>query len=378
MPHGLRMDPRADVMPITTIPHKDSGVWGPPALRCYLAETGDFDLLNLSVPYVDGGEDSIYGHVVRNLEWLLADRTARGLSRIGQGDWNDPLNMAGPDGKGESIWLTEALAYALEQWAEVAGFIGKTEDAKRFIKEAEACRKAVNEQAWDGQWYQRATSDDGSILGSSTCAEGRIFINAQSWALIGKVADEQRFASLRTAVRELLDTPAGPAILLPAYEGMRRNVGKITLKTPGTGENGSVYCHAVVFWAYGLFLYRDADSAWRYLRCLVPGGEQGRAIRDADQLPVYIPNFYRGPTYPEIAGKSSHSPNTGTSAWYLRTVVDGLLGCRAELDGLTVDPQLPSDWPGMTAVRRFRGATYEIQVVRADAGNPRRWCWMVR
>lgn len=42
-----------------------------------------------------------------------------------------------------------------------------------------------------------------------------------------------------------------------------------------------------------------------------------------------------------------------------------ILGIRPELDGLRVDPVIPSAWPGYTASRRFRGATYEITVRRS-------------
>ena len=42
-----------------------------------------------------------------------------------------------------------------------------------------------------------------------------------------------------------------------------------------------------------------------------------------------------------------------------------ILGIRPEFDGLRIDPVIPSAWPGFTATRRFRGATYEITVRRA-------------
>ena len=35
---------------------------------------------------------------------------------------------------------------------------------------------------------------------------------------------------------------------------------------------------------------------------------------------------------------------------------------RPEFDGLVIDPCIPGGWDGFTAVRRFRGAVYEIEV----------------
>lgn len=364
LPHGLPMRPDAEIMPITKIPHKDSGVWAAPAIVCYLLETDDWSLLDEVRPFADGEEATVYEHVNRALRWILADRTERGLSRIGQGDWNDPLNMVGPREKGESVWLTQALAYALDEWAPVAERRGDADWAAACRREADACRRVVNELAWDGAWYRRATTDAGRWLGAADCPEGRVFLNTQSWALISRAAPADRLDALRAAVAEHLDTPAGPMLLAPSFPGMREDVGKIALKTPGTGENGSVYCHAVVFWAYGLFQYGEADDAWRNLRRLLPGGKEGVPVEKAGQLPLYIPNFYRGSQYPEVAGQSSHSPNTGTSAWYLRTVSEGLFGIEPRLDGIRIRPRLPAHWLGARVERRIRGALLDIRIRR--------------
>jgi cellobiose phosphorylase len=43
-------------------------------------------------------------------------------------------------------------------------------------------------------------------------------------------------------------------------------------------------------------------------------------------------------------------------------VTQWLLGIRPEHDGLRVDPCLPASWPGFTARRHFRGATYDLRV----------------
>jgi cellobiose phosphorylase len=45
--------------------------------------------------------------------------------------------------------------------------------------------------------------------------------------------------------------------------------------------------------------------------------------------------------------------------------VEGILGVRAEHEGLRVDPVLPADWDGFSMTRRFRGTTYRIRVEKA-------------
>jgi cellobionic acid phosphorylase len=363
MPHGLPMHPDAEIMPITRIPHKDTNAWGPLALDLYLRETGDASILAEPVPFVDRGTAPLAAHIEAGLRWLLADRTARGLSRIGQGDWNDPLNMAGPEGKGESVWLTEALAVALEYWSGICQRWWPDGDPAGWRAEAEACRQAVRDHAWDGRWFLRAISDDGTPIGSSRNPEGALFLNAQSWALMAAIPDPEQEASILGAVAEHLDTRIAPAVLGPPYQGMRPHVGKLTLKSPGTGENGSIYCHAALFWSHALFLRGHHREGWRVLRNLIPGGP-GNTVGKAGQVPLYIPNFYRGPAAPEVFGQSSHAADTGSAAWVHRVVIEQVAGLRGDGDGLHVDPFLPPDWPEMHGIRRFRGTPYTFSVRR--------------
>jgi len=366
MPHGLPMFPDAEIMPITLIPHRDINAWGPLSLDLYVRETNDLDILNEPVPFADGGSASLAEHLERGLSWLLRDRTERGLSRIGQGDWNDPLNMAGPEGRGESVWLTEALAHACTLWASVCARAGR--DAGAWREAAEQCRMAVRAHCWDGDWFVRAFSDDGIRIGSRENDEGAIYLNAQSWALMAGIPDADQTLRIIDAVRRHLGDEMPPALLAPPYRGMRKHVGKLTIKSPGTGENGSIYSHACLFWAHALYRAGFAEEAWRCFRNLIPGGPANPLSR-AGQLPIYIPNFFRGPAFPEVFGNSSHSPNTGSAAWCYMVFLEDVLGLRADGDGLCIAPNLPSGWNDVSATRIFRGNTYHVRFRRDSSAT---------
>jgi len=43
-----------------------------------------------------------------------------------------------------------------------------------------------------------------------------------------------------------------------------------------------------------------------------------------------------------------------------------ILGVMPDWDGLKIDPSIPSAWDGMTATRKFRGATYNVTVKNPD------------
>jgi cellobiose phosphorylase len=66
-------------------------------------------------------------------------------------------------------------------------------------------------------------------------------------------------------------------------------------------------------------------------------------------------------------GEAKNSWLTGSASWHLTAISQWILGVRPELDGLRIDPVLPPTWPGFTARRRWRGATYEI-VVHQEQG----------
>lgn len=136
-------------------------------------------------------------------------------------------------------------------------------------------------------------TDDNVVFGISSDPEGRIFINPQGWALLSGAADEEKRAKLMKSVHEQLETPYGVEKLAPSYTAMREDVGRVTQKHPGTAENGAVYNHAAAFYIYGLYAVGEQDQAYRLLRKMLPGPDIEDIIRRG-QLPVFIPNYYRG------------------------------------------------------------------------------------
>lgn len=364
LPHGIPLREGAVSGGINLIPHRDMNVWAPPALYFYLAETGDMSILDEKIRFRDDRtKATVYDHVCRGLDWLLKDRTKRKLSRIGQGDWNDPLDMAGPKGRGESVWLSEALVYALEVWADVSEEIGDTKRATRYRKEAGVSRQAINRLAWDGSWYVRGSTDAGKWFGTRRDKQGKLFLNAQSWALMCGAATGDRLHACIASVEKHLATPAGPMTIWPPYTQMRDDIGKLTLKTPGFAENGSCYVHAGAFYAFGLFIADEPDLGWQVMCSQLPG--RTNPLERAGQLPLYLPNSFNGLAAGRTAGQSSRWASTGACAWYYRTAVSMLLGVRGEFDGLRLDPKLPKKWKHAKVWRRFRDADFEITIARS-------------
>ncbi len=373
MPDGILLVEGAELKYINQVPHTDHCVWLPVFLQAYLDETGDAGLLREVVRDRTGEDADVATRLDRAMRWLLAQRDERGLSWIAQGDWCDPMNMVGWKGRGVSGWLSLASAYALRLWAGICARHGRVAEAAAFEAGAEGFNAAMNRHLWDGDWYGRGITDDGVAFGVRADSEGRIYLNPQSWAMLSGAADEARRARLLEAVDAQLVSPWGVAMLDPPYTGMREDVGRLTQKFPGSAENGAVYNHAAAFYLHSLYHVGEADRAWRTLRAMLAGPDPQDCVQRG-QLPVFVPNYYRGAwrLHPRTAGRSSQLFNTGTAAWLYRCLVEGLFGLRGEGDGLRIAPQLPSHWPRAQVLRRFRGAGFEVEIERvAGVAAPR-------
>ena len=57
---------------------------------------------------------------------------------------------------------------------------------------------------------------------------------------------------------------------------------------------------------------------------------------------------------------------TGSSGWAYYAATQYILGIRPGFTELTVDPCIPADWKGFSAKRKWRGATYHIEVKNPD------------
>ncbi len=374
MPDGILLAEGAELKYINQVPHTDHCVWLPVSLKAYLDETADWALLDEVVVDGSGRGETVAARVGRAMEWLLKERDERGLSFIAQGDWCDPMNMVGYKGRGVSGWLTVAAAYALNLWADMCEHRGALTQAKQFREGAADMNGAANAHLWDGRWFARGITDDNVKFGVKEDREGRIYLNPQAWAILSGAASQKQRAMMMAEVEDQLYSPYGVTMFAPPYSKMREDVGRVTQKHPGSAENGAVYNHAAIFYIYSLYTIGEGGRAYALLRQMIPGPDQADYLQRG-QLPVFIPNYYRGAhrEYPRTAGRSSQLFNTGTVSWAYRCFIEGLCGLRGDADGLAIAPSLPAGWDGMRVERSFRGAQFTLNIRRAAVAAVEVW-----
>jgi cyclic beta-1,2-glucan synthetase len=359
----------------------DDRLWLPYAVAHYINVSGDSDILDSVLAFLDGTElkpeqedayfqpnassqqASLYLHCVRALDISLSTGV-HGLPLIGSGDWNDGMNRVGREGKGESIWLAWFLIATLGEFAILAEARGEQQTANRWREHIDKLKTAVEAEGWDGGWYRRAYFDDGSPLGSAANAECRIDSIAQSWAVISGGGDKERAQRAMQAVNEYLVRDGDDLVLLftPPFDKTERDPGYIKGYPPGVRENGGQYTHAAIWSVIAYAMLGEGDQAGELLRMLNP------IKRTSTRTGVYA---YKVEPYVLAADIYSEPPHarrggwtwyTGAAGWFYRAGLETILGFQVRADKLVLNPCIPKAWAEYSISYQHKTSHYEIQV----------------
>lgn len=342
--------------------HCDDSLWFILAVTDYIKETGDFEFLNHSEPFVDAKSGTILEHLGAIVNYVENKLGPNDLPIFGRGDWNDTLDYIGGEEGGESVWGGMFYVVMLNHLIELLDRIGETEYCAKALKLKNRIAGSIETTCWDGDWFIRAIGAKNLKIGSRENQAGKIFLNAQSWAVISGVADTGRLIRAMDSVKKELDTPFGPKICTPAFKEIDPNIGLVTRCVAGKKENAAVFCHPTTWAIQAECLLGRGNVAWEYYKKLLPNAVDS----DTFQSEPYVYSQYITSDEHETAGMASHSWQTGTAAWMYRVMIDYFLGVRATYDGLLIDPVIPSAWTEFSVVRKYRGTTYNIHVLNPD------------
>ena len=329
-------------LPLDNHIYSDGPTWIAPAVNAYLKETGDFEFLNEIVPYLDKGEASVLEHILTAVRHSSEDLGERELVLARDGDWNDSLNMIGLSGKGESVWTSISLYYALNNTAEIAKFILKDIELENEMNNrATKIKKAINEKGWDGEWYLAAYNDKGEKVGTHTEIEGSTYLNSQTWAVMSGVCDGERTEKCLKAVDEILDSPYGPLTLYPTYTKFNPNIGRLSSFIPGIWENGTPYCHGGTFKIVADCVVGRGNEAYKTMLKILPDSIENPSTHSGCE-PYALTNMYFGPDNPR-SGETMFAWVTGTAGWMFRAMTQYMLGFYPDYEGFNIEPCIPDE-----------------------------------
>ncbi|USN99657.1 MAG: glycosyl transferase family 36 [Phycisphaeraceae bacterium] len=338
----------------------DDYLWLPFVTASYIRETGDAAVLDERIRFVDDEEGATLAeHGLRSIRRAWSRRTERGLPLIGANDWNDGLSHVGTDDAGESIWLAFFLHDVLNEFAPALEARGDKATARELRAMRDEMRKAVNAHGWDGSWFRRATDRDGRWLGSSESAEGKLFLNPQTWAILGGAASGERCDAAWASVRRELVQDYGVLLLAPAYTVPDAKIGYLSRYAPGSRENGGVYMHAATWALAAACKRRDRETVERIWRGVSPP----LRARDADAYvaePYVTPGNVDGPLS-DTPGRAGWTWYTGSAAWLHRVAVEWVLGVRACWEGLKIDPCPIAEMGQVEVTRLWRDRTVRVR-----------------
>lgn len=350
----------------------------------YIKETGDFSILDDIVPFDNDPSVArkLFDHLTASFDHVLSNLGPHGLPLSGRADWNDCLNLNcfsnDPDesfqttenktegSKAESVMIAGLFVIYGRDYIELCRKLGKDDEALRVQKHVDEMVRTIEEHGWDGEWFIRAYDFFGHKIGSNENSEGKIFIESQGMCTMAGIGKEEGLCTKAlNAVKERLDCQHGIVLNNPAFTKYYIEYGEISSYPAGYKENAAVFCHNNPWIMIGETVAGNGDRAWEYYRKICPSYLE--EISDLHKTEPYV--------YAQmIAGKDAFKPGeaknswlTGTASWNFYAITQYILGIRPDFDGLLIDPCIPTHWKGFNATRKFRGATYQIEVINPDA-----------
>lgn len=347
----------------------------------YIETTGDNGVLDEMIPFLSGpvlrddqhdnffqpetthNSATLYEHCARALDASLAVGM-HGLPLMGTGDWNDGMNRVGEQGRGESVWLGWFLHNTLARFIRYAEDRHDVARVARWLVHMDALHTALEDHAWDGDWYRRAFFDDGFALGSAANRECRIDAIAQTWSVLSGVGapDRQRRAMQAMEKYLLRSDESLMTLFTPPFVASQHDPGYIKGYPAGVRENGGQYTHGVLWGVAAFATLGDGDKAGEMFAMLNPiNHSRSPAALQRYRVEPYVACGDVYSVAPNV-GRGGWTWYTGSAAWMVRVAQEYMLGLKFEGGKLALDPAIPARWPGFEAVIRRGAARYRITV----------------
>lgn len=362
----------------------DDPLWMILSVAQYIKETGDWSILDEQVPY-DNDESRakpMMHHLSQSFYHIINNLGPHGLPLAMRADWNDCINLSCfSETPGESFQTSTSPKYGEQKYSRVAESVmvggmftfigpeyvsicrhmGLNDEADKAQAEIDKMAQVILKYGFDGEWFIRAYDDFGRKMGSKENEEGKIFIEPQGFCVMSGIGKEQGI-DIKTldSVDKYLNTEYGLVLNNPPFTKYYIEYGEISTYPGGYKENAGIFCHNNAWIICAEAFVGRGDKAYEYYSKIAPAYLED--ISDIHRTEPYVYAQMIAGKDAKRHGEAKNSWLTGTAAWNFVAVSQYILGIIPDYDGLKIDPSIPSGWDGFTAVRKFRGATYNITV----------------
>ena len=328
-------------------------------------------------------EGSLIEHLLVQQATQYFDRGEHGNMRLRGADWNDALDMASK--RGESVAFTAAYAGSIKMLADMvrASGRGKIEvfeelaslldsadasvselpgiladyearvasrisgalveiDAENLISRLEKMSESIKSHIRSGEivsdgegnsWFNGYYDNDAERVEGVINGGVRMMLTSQVFTVMFGTATEDMVRDVIKAADKYLYAPAlGGYKLNTDFHEVKMNMGRAFGFAYGEKENGAVFCHMAVMYAYALYFRGFAREGFKvfdalYKQSVAEGPDGGRMYPG-------IPEYFNG------TGRGMYPYLTGAASWAVMLVLKQMFGVSGRGGRLVLAPAL--------------------------------------
>ncbi|MCR4776349.1 MAG: cellobiose phosphorylase [Saccharofermentans sp.] len=360
---------------------------------------------------------SVLEHMLTETVTQFFDCGEHGNMRLRGADWNDALDMA--SAKGESVAFTAAYAGALTMLSSIIRDCGRSDievfeelinlicadeyddpaekrkllldyeasvaknvsgsmmimDAEKLASHldhmAECIRKHIreNEIVSDGKgnrWFNGYYDNDSQKVEGIVNGDVRMMLTSQVFTVMFGTADEAAVKDVIRSCDEYLYAPAlGGYRLNTDFHEVKMNMGRAFGFAYGEKENGAVFCHMAVMYAFALYTRGYAKEGFKVFNNLFT-----QSMSEDGRMYPGIPEYFNG------MGRGMYPYLTGAASWAVLLVLTKMFGMDSVNGKIRLEPALLAsqfDSDGRASVVAYqKGKPFTLTYVnpgKLDAGS---------
>ena len=362
-------------------------------------------------------QGTVLEHLLTEVVTQFFDCGEHGNMKLRGADWNDALDMA--SAKGESVAFTAAYAGALSMLSNMIRNCGRNDivvfeelielicadeyddpEAKRKLlieyeesvasnitgsmmvmdaemlayqldRMSEWIKKHIreNETVEDGEgnrWFNGYYDNDAKKVEGIVNGSVRMMLTSQVFTVMFGTAGEDDVRDVIKACDKYLYAPAlGGYRLNTDFNEVKMNMGRAFGFAYGEKENGAVFCHMAVMYAFALYSRGFVKEGYKVFNNLFT-----QSMSEDGKMYPGIPEYFNG------MGRGMYPYLTGAASWAVLLVLTKMFGVSSVEGRIKLEPRLLAcqfSEDGRASVTAYRkGKPYTLTYVnpgRLDAGS---------
>lgn len=200
----------------------------------------------------------------------------------------------------------------------------------RFIKEHIRSTEWISDGK-DAFWFNGYYDNLGQPVEGVHDLGVRMMLASQVFTIMSGTATDEQVEKITKAVDQYLYTKEiGGYRLNTDFKEINLNLGRMFGFAYGHKENGAVFCHMAVMYAYALYLRGFVREGFKVMDTLYSHSMDFEKSRIYPGIPEYFDNNGRG----------MYHYLTGAASWLMLTVINQVFGIVGKMGNLTFEPKL--------------------------------------